>query len=137
MQPRQCVRRLAAIQAVYWLLTGLWPLLHMRSFQAVTGPKVDGWLVRTVSALIAVIGATIGLSRRRDRIYAETALLGGASAAALATVDVVGVAVGRISPVYLLDAAIELPIAAGWLWAWRGGGLDEAGGDWRPRDSPA
>src|SRR5690348_8188341 len=102
MPSRQFVRRLAALQAVYWLLTGLWPLLHMQSFQAVTGPKVDGWLVRTVSALIAVIGATIGLARRRGRIDVDTALLGGASAVALATVDVVGVAVGRISPVYLL-----------------------------------
>jgi hypothetical protein len=124
MTQRQVVRRIAAIQAVVWLGTGLWPLLHMRSFQAVTGPKVDGWLVRTVSALIVVIGATIGLAWRRDRIDPETALLGGASATALATVDVVGVAVGRIAPVYLLDAACELPLAAGWLWAWQAGALD-------------
>jgi hypothetical protein len=124
MDPRQFIRRIAAIHAVAWLGTGLWPLLHMRSFQAVTGPKVDGWLVRTVSLLIVVIGATIGLAQRRNRIDAEIAVLGGASAAALATVDVVGVAVGRISPVYFLDAAFELPLAAGWLWAWQAGALD-------------
>ena len=136
MPSRQVVRGLAAAQAVYWLASGLWPLLHMRSFQAVTGPKVDGWLVRTVSALIAVIGATIGLAWRRDRIAVETALLGGASAAALATVDVVAVAVGRISPVYLLDAAIELPIAAGWLWAWRVSAFDEADDNGHRADLP-
>ena len=124
MDPRRIVPRLAAMQAVVWLGTGFWPLRHMRSFQAVTGPKVDGWLVRTVSLLIVVIGATIGLAGRRDRIDQETALLGGASAATLATVDVVGVAVGRISPVYLLDAAFELPLAAGGLWAWQAGALD-------------
>jgi hypothetical protein len=111
---------------MYWLASGLWPLLHMRSFQAATGPKADGWLVRAVSALIAVIGATVGFALRRDRIDQETALLGGASAAALATVDVVGVAVGRISSIYLADAAIELPIAAAWLWSWRAGALDDA-----------
>jgi hypothetical protein len=132
--PRQFVRRLAAAQAVYWLASGIWPLVNMRSFEAVTGPKVDGWLVRAASALIAVIGATIGLAARRERIDAETALLGGASAAALATVDVAGVASGRISPFYLVDAAIELPIALGWLWAWRAGALAEPRASRRPAD---
>ncbi|HET7093099.1 MAG TPA: hypothetical protein VFI22_06470 [Thermomicrobiales bacterium] len=135
MQPRRIVRRLAAMQAVYWLATGIWPLLHMRSFQAVTGPKIDGWLVRAVSALIAVIGATIALAARRDRIGAEMALLGGASATALATVDVAGVAIGRISPVYLMDAAIELPIVVGWAWAWRAGALNGSGAPGRASTS--
>jgi hypothetical protein len=37
------------------------------------------------------------------------------SALSLAAVDVVFFARGRISPVYLLDAAAELVLAAGWI----------------------
>src|SRR5437879_6174180 len=32
-------------QGLYFLLTGLWQLLSISSFQAVTGPKHDLWLV--------------------------------------------------------------------------------------------
>src|SRR3954466_12104594 len=37
--------RLAIAQGVFDVLTGAWPLLHMRSFTAVTGPKREHWLV--------------------------------------------------------------------------------------------
>jgi hypothetical protein len=45
--------RLAARQGVYYLLTGVWPLPSIGSFQRVTGPKTDLWLVRTVGVLVA------------------------------------------------------------------------------------
>jgi hypothetical protein len=40
------------VQAIYYLLTALWGLFHIESFMAVTGPKTDVWLVKTVSVLI-------------------------------------------------------------------------------------
>ena len=52
-------RAVAAGQGVYYLVTGIWPLVHMGSFQRVTGPKVDGWLVQTAGVLITAIGATL------------------------------------------------------------------------------
>lgn len=39
-------------------LGDLWPLLHMRSFEAVLGPKTDRWLVRTVAGLMLTNGET-------------------------------------------------------------------------------
>jgi hypothetical protein len=57
-------RRLATIQGAYYLLTGLWPLAHLRSFQAVTGPKLEPWLVKTVGVLAAAIGFTLVRSGR-------------------------------------------------------------------------
>ena len=51
--------RLPVVQGVYFLLTGVWPLLSIRTFEAVTGPKVDRWLVKTVGLLVAVIGASL------------------------------------------------------------------------------
>lgn len=40
------------LQAVYYLLTAVWPLIHIESFMFVTGPKTDIWLVKTVSLLL-------------------------------------------------------------------------------------
>jgi hypothetical protein len=34
-------------QGAYHLVTGVWPLVSMRTFASVTGPKVDKWLVKT------------------------------------------------------------------------------------------
>jgi hypothetical protein len=42
-------------------------------------------------------------------------VLGAGAAAGLGLIDLVYVARGRISPVYLLDAALQLPIAAAWV----------------------
>src|SRR5690606_20176976 len=46
-------------QGWYYLASGVWPLVHYRSFIAVTGPKADDWLVRTFGALIAVVGVEL------------------------------------------------------------------------------
>lgn len=115
--PRDPRSALALAQGLYFGATGVWPIVHMRSFLAVTGPKTDLWLVKTVGALIGVVGASLVVAGRRGRIGPETALLAMASAAALGAVDVVYVAKGRIPPVYLLDAVAEAGIVAAWALA--------------------
>lgn len=112
---------LAWAQAAYFVTTGVWPLVHMPSFLAVTGPKTDLWLVRVVGVLIAVIGSTLAVSAWRRDVDPHAAWLAAASAAALATVDVYYVARGRISPIYLADAVAEVVLVAGWVAAWTGG----------------
>jgi len=112
-------------QGLFFAATGLWPILHLRSFEAVTGPKVDRWLVKTIGGLIAVVGATLVVgsgpaARRRwagGPTPAERALrvLGIGAAAALAMADVVYVARRRIAPVYLADAVAEAGIITGWI----------------------
>lgn len=109
----------ALLQALYYLVTGLWPLLHIKSFVKVTGPKTDLWLVKTVGVLISVIAAALGMAGVQRSVNREMALLGLSSAASLTAVDVVYVACRRISPVYLLDALPELALIAGWTATWR------------------
>ncbi len=116
--PSTLVRALALGQAVYFAVTGVWPLVSMRTFEAVTGPKTDHWLVRTVGILVTVIGAVLGLAGWRRRVPPETAVLAVGSAAGLAAIDVVYVAKGRISPIYLLDALAEAVLIVAWLVAW-------------------
>ncbi len=95
-------------QAACYAVTGIWPLLHLRSFEAVTGPKADGWLVRTVGLLLSVTGASVWLGADRPR--PATYVLAAGAAASLAAVDVVYVARRRIRPIYLLDAHAEAAI---------------------------
>jgi hypothetical protein len=115
-----CARRLALRQGLYYVATGTWPLLHMRSFERVTGPKNDKWLVKTVGLLVATIGVALWAGSRA-RVPPAIRILGGLSALALAGVDVNYSARGRISPIYLLDAGAELVLALGWGLSRRGG----------------
>jgi hypothetical protein len=109
------LRAAALAQGGYFLVTGVWPLLHMRSFEAVTGPKRDRWLVKTVGSVIAVVGGVLLDAARRERIDRSAARLAIGTAAALTAIDVVYVAKRRISRVYLLDAAAEVGLMG--LWA--------------------
>jgi hypothetical protein len=89
----------------------------MRSFEAVTGPKVDRWLVRTVGGLLGVVGGALGSAARHGRVTPEIRALGAGTAAVLAVIDCTYVARKRISPIYLLDAAAEVGLVAGWAVA--------------------
>ena len=119
MPPTDEAVRLARVQALFYIVTGVWPFLSMRSFEAITGPKVDRWLVKTVGALVAVIGCALALASHRRQLAPEVVLVAAGSAAALATIDTVYVAKRRISPVYLLDAVAEIALVASWARLWR------------------
>ena len=111
----------ALAEGVYYVLTGLWSLVSIRTFQMVTGPKVDTWLVKTVGVLVAVIGAVLMVAGLRRTGGPEVPLLGVGSAIGLTAIDTIYVAKRRIWPVYLLDALAELALVAAWFMAWRRG----------------
>jgi hypothetical protein len=127
-------RALALGQGLYWAATGAWPLVHMPSFEAVTGRKRERWLVRTVGVLVLAVGATLAAAARSRRITPEIRLLGAACAGGLGAVDAwYGGVRRRISPIYLADAALEAALVAGWLSCPRsarqdGRGAAESGG---------
>ena len=103
------------MQGSYFLATGVWPLVSRRSFERVTGPKVDFWLARTVGVLVGSIGAVLLVGARRRRVDVELELLGATSAAGLAGIDAIFSARGTISKIYLLDAAIEGALVVAWI----------------------
>ena len=111
---------LATVQAAYFGLTGIWPIVHMPSFLAVTGPKHDLWLVRTVGVLIVAVATPLAMAAWRGTVVPEVFALAVASSAALAIIDVVYVARGTIRKIYLADAAAELVLLAAWVLAWTG-----------------
>lgn len=106
--------------AFYYIVFSIWGLVHIRSFQWVTGKKTDVWLVKTICLLLISVGAVIGRAGAKDRVTPEIAQLGITSAASLSMIDVYYVAKGRIRWVYLLDALGNLGLIGGWILAWRG-----------------
>ena len=79
-----------------------------------TGPKTDRWLVKTVGALISVLGGTLTASAVRGCPSKDLVTAAAGSAAVLAVIDVLYVARDRISRVYLLDAVVELALVVAW-----------------------
>jgi hypothetical protein len=105
---------LARLHGTFNLASGLWPLLHMGSFETVFGPKADKWLVRTVSGLLVVNGLA-QLRARTDTDVESARLIGLGTAGTLALIDLAYAPKGRISRMYLVDAAVELVWIASWL----------------------
>jgi len=106
-------QKVLRIQGTYYVTTGLWPLISMRTFEAVTGPKVDKWLVQMVGLLAATIGGSLLVAAWRDqKLDSAVFTLAIASALSFMSIDIVHSLRRRISPTYLGDAACEAAILA-------------------------
>jgi hypothetical protein len=90
------------VQAAYLIATGIWPLVHYRSFEAVTGPKTDAWIVQTVGAAAVVLGLAAATSDRERSL-----VLSVGSTLAFGVTEVAPALRGRIRKVYLLDAGFQ------------------------------
>jgi hypothetical protein len=117
MSVRPSRRAIAIVQAAYYVPTAVAPFVSRRGFETVTGPKRDWWLVLTVAALVGVDGVALASAAVRRSVTAEVRFLGVGTAAALAGVDIAYVGRGRIARTYLVDAAIQLALVAGWVLA--------------------
>jgi hypothetical protein len=111
---RQPGRGVAVAHGAFNVVGGLWPLVHLRSFEWVFGPKTDVWLQMTTGGLLASSGlAQLAAAAGPDGpVHARRIGLG--TALTLLAVDVVYVPRGRIRPTYLLDAVMQ----TGWITAW-------------------
>jgi hypothetical protein len=105
-------------QGAFYVATGAWSILSRATFERVTGPKTDYWLVRMVGLLAVVIGATLLAAVREPTLPSPVWVLAIGSAAAFTAIDVHYAARKRISRVYLLDATAETLIVAGLIVGW-------------------
>ena len=107
-------------QAAYYIVSGVWPVVSLRSFEAVTGPKPEGWLVKTLGALVTAVGASLWVAAEQPQPSREATALSIGVAATIGASDVYYAAIRRrISPVYLGDAAAEAALLCGWVAASR------------------
>jgi hypothetical protein len=107
-------RWLAGLQGFYYLATGVWPIVHIDSFMWVTGPKVDLWLVRMFGVVLAAVSLVFLDAAARSSVRREVVLLACAVGIAIAVGETIFVAIGQISGVYLIDAAIHGVLLIGW-----------------------
>lgn len=101
----------ATIQGIYYVVTGIWPVVSMGTFEKITGKKTDVWLVKMVALLVIVIGVVI-LVGHTDATVKLLAIL---SAISFIVIDLIYSIRKVISKVYLLDAAAQSALIAGWL----------------------
>jgi hypothetical protein len=105
---------MAKVHGAFNLAGGLWPLLHVTSFEAVFGPKVDRWLEFAVAGLMTSVGYEQWRAGTPEG-WRHAQRIGIGTAATLLAIDLVYVPRGRIRRTYLLDAAAEGALIAGWL----------------------
>ncbi len=105
-------------QGAYYVITGSWPLVSYATFEAITGPKTDKWLVHTVGLLLVAVGAALLTGARRASPSAETLVLAAASACAFIAIEIFYVARSVIGPIYLADAVLQVCMLAlyGWVF---------------------
>jgi len=106
---------LAVVHGLYYVVTGLWPWVHLDSFLRLTGPKSDVWLVQTVGLLVALLGVSFLVTHRRTA-GGVVPVFGSMTASAFVAVDVYFYTQSAIGAVYLLDAVAELLLGLGWVW---------------------
>ena len=96
------------VQGAIYLVSGLWPIVHARSFEKVNGPRHDRWLVKSLGAAVTVLGASLllgafGRSGKRAR-----SPLGPGTQVAMAAADTLYARGGRFRPTQLIDTAANL-----------------------------
>lgn len=109
------ITTLAIIHGLYLLITGIWPIIHMESFVAITGPKEDYWLVRTVGMLVFFIGLGLLIAGIKKHVPFSLIFIAGGSALGFILINVTYVWQGIIPWVYLLDVGIELVLLLSWI----------------------
>jgi hypothetical protein len=111
---REPASTVAVAHGAFNIVGGLWPLLHLRSFERVFGPKTDVWLQMTTGGLLVSAGVAQLTAAADPHGPAQARRIGLGTALTLLAVDLVYVPKGRIRPTYLLDAAMQ----TGWIAAW-------------------
>jgi hypothetical protein len=104
----------AVAHGAFNVVGGLWPLLHLRSFEWVFGPKNDVWLQMTTGGLLVSAGVAQPAAAPDPQGPAQARRIGLGTALTLLAIDLIYVPKGRIRPTYLLDAAMQ----TGWIAAW-------------------
>ncbi|MFD3533848.1 hypothetical protein [Streptomyces sp. NPDC058664] len=104
----------ARAQGLFNLVGGVWPLVSLRTFERVYGPKTDDWLQRTSGALLASAGISMLPAGPGPEGVRHARRVGVGTAVTFLAIDLVYVPRRRIPATYLMDAAKE----TAWLVAW-------------------
>ncbi len=108
-------KRVLTFQGLYYLLTAIWPLVHIPSFLWLTGFKTDIWLVKTVGMLILCIALALLLELYTGKPSLPVGVLGFSCCVGFPVIDLYYTLNGTIHEIYLLDAILQLLLLCGWI----------------------
>lgn len=109
------LRFIPLLQGIYFLITSVWPLVHLKSFLYVTGPKTDIWLVQTVAILIlpySILFFYIAFTKKILQVYA---VIGSICSLGLGAIELYYYLQGTLKWVYFVDAIIEICFFIYWF----------------------
>ncbi|HEY9005026.1 MAG TPA: hypothetical protein VIM75_02780 [Ohtaekwangia sp.] len=109
-------RALLAIQCIYTLLTALWPLADIESFMAVTGYKIDVWLVKTVGALLVSIALCMGTHLFIHTDHRPVVVLCITSAIGFICIDFYYALNDVIRDIYMVDGCFQIVLLLAWCY---------------------
>jgi|1186.fasta_scaffold11580_2 hypothetical protein len=107
---------LALAHGAFLAATGLWPLLHLRSFARLTAPRPEGWLTRGAGLCCTNLGAALLAAGARGKVAQELRLAAGTTGLTIAALDLHSAARRRSLP-QLLNGLAQLAFAAAWTMA--------------------
>lgn len=114
--------------AAFFLIGGLWPLVDMQSFESVTGPRSDHWLVRSLAGMLIIVGAALIWSVQRGHIDHSMRGVAAGSSGMLALVALISGMNGPVDPVSVIGASLHGVLALCWVAI-----MLTAGSAYRPR----
>ena len=106
---------LLIVQAVYYLLTGLWPLLHLNSFLSITGSGADLWRSQPINLLILCVGLVLLRGSAEKSSKPATNILSVAAAFVLLIIDLYFPFSGVVSKLYVVDGILQFSCLVLWL----------------------
>lgn len=104
-------------QSVYYMVTALWALVHIKSFMLVTGPKTDVWLVKTVSVLLIPLSLVLFMGIFKWANGKILFLLGAGTAMGLATIDFYYTHHDVIPHAYKVDGYMQIIFLVIWTYS--------------------
>lgn len=99
-------------QGVYYVLTGLWPLVDFHSFARFVGLYTIPFQAQVFAAVMIVIGASLIEAARREPPGPYPTMLGAAVAGAIAVVSLFWLPRAGVASGLWIDCAVELALAA-------------------------
>jgi hypothetical protein len=107
---QQPAQRAGRIQGGYYLLGGLWRLLHPRSFERAAGPKPDQFQTDVTAALFAAAGVALIAGTVKGAPQGSARVLAISAPVAVAAIDLRHRR--QIRGLFRVEAALEIAFAA-------------------------
>lgn len=98
-------------QGAYYIITGLWPLLHFSSFASLVAFRVNPFQAHVFAAVIIVVGGSLLEAARREPPGPFPTILGIAVASAIALVSLVWLPRLAVASLLWADLAVEVAFA--------------------------